>query len=96
MLIAISKYTKPLSEVDRHRPAHLQHIKSLIATGELFITGRQNPPLGGVIISKTRSLAAFKKILDDDPFTKAGVAEYKITEFTPTLYDPVLNDILGK
>jgi hypothetical protein len=79
MLIAISKYTKPLSEVDVHRPG-----------------GRQNPPVGGVIIAKTKSREEFQNILDNDPFTKAGVAEYKIIEFTPGFHDPLLSEWIAQ
>jgi uncharacterized protein YciI len=94
MLIAISKYTKPLSEVDVYRPAHHQYIKPLFASGELLIAGRQNPPLGGVIIAKTESIEKFKEILDNDPFTKAGVAEYEIITLIPSFYDQILNEII--
>lgn len=92
MFIAISKYTKPLTEVDVYRPAHQQYIKPLFETGKLLISGRQNPPAGGVIIAQTHSLEEFKQILDDDPFTKAGVAEYTIIEFTPTFYASLIAD----
>jgi uncharacterized protein YciI len=87
MLIAISKYTKPLSEVDVYRQEHHKYMKPLFETGKLFIAGRQNPPSGGVIIAKTQSCDEFQKILDNDPFTKAGVAEYTIIEFNPTFFD---------
>jgi uncharacterized protein YciI len=94
MFIAISKYLKPLSEVDAYRPAHHQYIKPLFESGHFLISGRQNPPVGGVIISKLKSIEEFKTILDNDPFTKAGVAEYHITEFAPAFYDQALKSII--
>ncbi|MCD6048501.1 MAG: YCII-related [Gammaproteobacteria bacterium] len=91
MLFAISKYTKPLAEVDIFRPAHHAYIKPLLAEGKLLISGRQNPAIGGVIIAGVKSKEEFKNILDNDPFAKEGVAEYQIVEFEPIFYHPSLN-----
>lgn len=87
MLLAISKYLKPLTEVDVYRDEHRKYLKSLHASGKLMVSGRQNPPVGGVIIAKIKSLDEFKLILAEDFFFKTGVAEYKIIEFNPTLFD---------
>lgn len=92
MLIAISKYIKPLAEIEIHRPAHLEYIKALFAAEKLLIAGRQNPPTGAVIIAKTQSRAEFEQIIANDPYTKAGVAEYNIIEFA-TLF---CHDILAE
>lgn len=94
MLIAISTYLKPLTEVDVHREEHRKYLKSLHASGKLLISGRQNPPVGGVIIARIKSLDEFKLILAEDPFFKSGMVEYKITEFNPTLFDEVIHSHL--
>lgn len=86
MLIAISKYLKPAAEIDQYRPEHHKYIKPLFEAGILLVSGRQNPPIGAVIIAKIESRDEFQKILANDPFVKAGVAEYTITEFTPVFY----------
>lgn len=96
MLIAILKYTKPLPEVDVYRPEHHKYIAPLFKMGKLFVAGRQNPPSGGVIIAKTPSREEFKEILDNDPFAKAGVAEYKIIDFTPSFYYGSLAELLNE
>lgn len=87
MLIAISNYTTSLEEVDSHRVAHIEYIKNLISINKLLVAGRQTPPTGAVIIANNISLDEFKTILADDPYSKVGVAEYKIIEFNPALYD---------
>ena len=94
MLIAISNYLKPLIEVDVYRDAHRHYLKALQASGKLIISGRQNPPVGGVIIAKMRSLDEFKQILREDPFFKAKVAEYNIIEFDPTLFDEAISALI--
>jgi uncharacterized protein YciI len=87
MLIAISKYLKPLPEVDLHRDEHRKFLKTLLSSNKLVVSGRQNPPVGGVIITQIKSIEEFKKILAEDPFCKAGVSEYTIIEFIPNLFD---------
>lgn len=96
MLIAISKYKKSLAEVDVHRPAHWEYLKSLFDAKKLLVSGRQNPPVGGVIIANKATLEEFKQILDEDPFSKAGVAEYQIIDFDPSFYDNDLKVLLDK
>lgn len=96
MLIAISKYTKPLDEVDVYRPEHHVYIKPLLAEGKLLITGRQNPGVGGVMVAGKISPEEFEKILSDDPFVKNGVAKYQIVDFNPMFYHPSLKFLFEK
>ncbi len=87
MLIAISHYTKPVAEVDLHQAVHVEYLKNLIAANKLLLAGRQTPPVGAVIIANNISRDEFKTILDNDPYCKVGVAEYKIIEFKSALCD---------
>jgi uncharacterized protein YciI len=84
MFIFISKYVKPLDEVDVHRPAHLAWIQKNVEDGVILISGRQNPPVGGVIILRAANLEEAQAIMATDPFAANGVAEYAPTEFTPS------------
>jgi len=93
MLVAISKYTKPLAQVDVYRSAHHEYLKPLFASGKLLVAGRQTSNVGGVIIAKTRSKKEFEDILANDPFVKAQVTEYKIFEFTPSFYDDAISEM---
>ncbi len=93
MLIAISTYQKPLEEVDAHRQAHLDFLHQLFAEKKLLMSGRQNPPTGGVIIPVTTSKAEFEAMLADDPFQKMGMAKYNIIEFNPTSFHPALKSL---
>jgi len=87
MLIALSRYTKTLEEVDAHRDAHIRYIKSFITSNKLLAAGRQTPPTGAVIIAGNITLDEFKNILANDPYCKENVAEYNIVEFNPVLCD---------
>jgi uncharacterized protein YciI len=91
MLVAISKYLKPIDEVDQHIVPHKAFLQELIDQKKLLVCGRQNPPVGGVIISREISKHEFETIMAKDPFVIAGVAQYHITEFAPGLIDPCLS-----
>ncbi|MDR3476850.1 MAG: YciI family protein [Gammaproteobacteria bacterium] len=92
MFIAISKYIKPMSEIDALRPAHLAFLKKLISENKVIMAGRQNPVTGGIIIAKMDSQLELEKVLSEDPFSKAGIAEYQIIEFNPAVYHEQLKE----
>lgn len=94
MLIAILKYTKPLDVVDALIPEHRQYLQKLFDQHKLLVWGRLNPRTGGVIITKSILREEFEKILKNDPFTK--VSEYTIVEFSPSLYDDCLKEMMGE
>lgn len=93
MLIAILKYIRPLPEVDAMLPEHRQYLQKLFDQNKLLVCGRLNPRTGGVIIAKNIPRKEFEKILQNDPFTK--VSEHTIIEFTPSLYDDILKEMIG-
>lgn len=93
MLIAISTYLKPLSEVDVYVTEHRAYLQKLINEHKLLIGGRQNPPIGAVLIALITK-EELQHLLKEDPFMKAGVAEYKILEFNPALCDSQMKALL--
>lgn len=84
MFVALSTYTKPLDHVDTTRAQHLDWIAQQYESGRLLVSGRQNPAVGGVIIGRADNMDAFSDLLTDDPFVRAGLAEYHVVEFEPT------------
>jgi len=84
MFVFISEYQKPLDEVDQHREAHLAFLAGLNEQGHILVSGRRNPPVGGVVVIDAEDLDAAKAIMAEDPFAKAGVAVYEPYEFTPS------------
>lgn len=92
MLIAILKYTKPLTEVDALIGEHRQYLEKLFDEHKLLVCGKLNPRTGGIIIAKNISRKEFEKILQNDPFIK--VSEHTIIEFTPSLYDSCLKKVV--
>lgn len=91
MFIAILTYQKPLSEVDQFLAAHREYLAKHYAAGDFIASGPQIPRVGGVIMIKANDRTAVETIIAQDPFNIKDIAEYKIVEFTPTMF---CNDIL--
>ena len=95
MFIAILTYKKPLEEVDRHLQAHRDYLAEHYAAGDFIASGPQTPRVGGVILMKAESHAEINSIIEQDPFNINGIADYRIVEFTPTMFlEPSLSDTL--
>lgn len=84
MFILLLTYKKPLAEVDRHLAAHREYLDRHYAAGTFLCSGPQNPRTGGVILCRAADRAAVDALTAEDPFRIYGVADYAITEFTPT------------
>ena len=96
MFIAILTYKKPLEEVDRFLQAHRDYLAEHYAAGDFIMSGPQNPRIGGVIMIKADGRVAVDAILAQDPFNINGIADYRIVEFTPTMFcKECLKEILG-
>ena len=86
MFIAILTYKKPLSEVDRFLAAHRKYLAKHYAAGDFITSGPQTPRVGGVIMMKADGREAVDTIIAEDPFHINSIADYKIVEFTPTMF----------
>lgn len=94
MFIAILKYKKPLSEVDRFLQAHREYLAEHYAAGDFIASGPQTPRVGGVIMIKAENRTGVEAIIAQDPFNIKDIADYQIVEFTPTMFcDDALKNI---
>ena len=95
MFIAILTYKKPIEEVDRFLQAHRGYLAEHYAAGDFIASGPQTPRVGGVIMIKSDNRALVDSIIAQDPFNINGIADYRIVEFTPTMFvESSLSDIL--
>lgn len=90
MFAVILTYKQSLDVVEAHTAAHRAFLDRYYEQGVFLLSGRQNPPQGGVILAKTDSRDALMTILAQDPFHLEGVADYAVYEFTPTKFQPFL------
>ena len=82
MILAMSRYLRPLEEVDQARPAHQDFLADLDRRGLLVMAGRQRPPVGAVIVLRGDDAGQAQTLLNEDPYVKRGLATYSITPFT--------------
>lgn len=93
MLIAISTYLKPLSEIDPYRTRHLDFLKKLATERKVLVAGRQDPGIGGIIVANMNSIDDFRELLQGDPYFQNGFVEYKFIKFLGMVYDENIKDI---
>ena len=88
-------YIKPIDEIDKHLAAHRAFLDAQFAAGRFLASGAKTPRTGGVFIVRgSVSNAELDHLIKEDPFHQNGVAEYEVTEFTPSKYHPALANLL--
>ena len=94
--IAIIRYRKPLEEVLVHIEPHRAYLRGLQAQGVLLASGPFVPRSGGALLLRIAGPdpgAALDGIRDGDPFIKAGVAQYELLPWDPSIGREVLDAI---
>jgi uncharacterized protein YciI len=76
-------YTAPLDQIDALLPAHRRWLDGHYAAGTFLASGPRIPRTGGVILARASSVADLVALIGEDPFARAGAAEYAIVEFEP-------------
>ena len=84
MFIFSLTYVKPLSEVERLLPAHIQFLDEHYKKHLFMCSGRKIPRTGGIILCNCADMVEAKAIMEKDPFYKKGIAQYDIIEFVPS------------
>jgi uncharacterized protein YciI len=74
-------YQADLAQIDAHMHAHVKFLEKYYAAGNFLISGRKIPRDGGIIIAVGKSRAEIEGIVRQDPFCKAGLADFRIIEF---------------
>jgi uncharacterized protein YciI len=82
--LMISTYTVPLEQVDAARDDHLRFIDGLEQRGLVVSAGRQDPPVGGVVLLDVRTDAEARVLMADDPYVLRGLAAYQAIGWRPT------------
>ena len=74
-------YTAPLDVIDAAMKEHMIFLKKYYSKEIFLVSGRKEPRKGGIIIAKGTDKKQIKKIAQEDPFYKKGLAKFKIIEF---------------
>ncbi|MFE0801036.1 YciI family protein [Streptomyces sp. NPDC058812] len=90
MFVLELSYTAPLDAVDAVLEEHVAWLDELYRQGVILASGRKEPRDGGVIIAVAGDRARIEEITAGDPFVRAGVCAYRVTEFVATRTAPAL------
>ncbi|AXL92160.1 hypothetical protein C4J65_30620 [Streptomyces sp. CB09001] len=90
MFVLELSYTAPLETVDALLPDHVAWLDGLYEQGVFLASGRKEPREGGVILAVAEDRAQIEEITAGDPFVRAGVCAYRVTEFVATKTAPAL------
>jgi uncharacterized protein YciI len=83
LFVVLMHYSRPLAEVDGVRAEHATYLERLAAQGTVLAWARRDPPTGGVFLASAPDTATLERVLADDPYVKAGVAQPEIVTFSP-------------
>jgi uncharacterized protein YciI len=83
LFVVLMHYTRPLADVDAVRASHVAHLERQAAQGAILAWARREPPVGGVFVAAAPDRATLERIVSEDPYVTAGVAEPEIVEFRP-------------
>lgn len=86
MFILNLTYTKPIIEVEKYLPRHIEFLEKYYTTEKFICSGRKNPRTGGIILCNVQNIDEVNAIVKEDPFYKEKIASYEIIEFLPSKY----------
>jgi uncharacterized protein YciI len=84
----IYTYTDDSALREATRPTHREYLRDLADEGTLLVAGAWAPAEapGGLLVFRAEDKAAVQAIVDEDPYTTAGVvADSQIREWAPPL-----------
>jgi uncharacterized protein YciI len=74
-------YKADLREIDARMTAHVQFLRKYYESGNFLVSGRKIPRDGGIILAVAKDRSEMETILEEDPFHRHGLAEFRIIEF---------------
>ncbi|MEG9311668.1 YciI family protein [Klebsiella pneumoniae] len=92
--VVVLTYIKPLEEVDRAIPAHIEWLKKAMPTASFSPPAAVFPRTGGVILAKCDSRETLQARLSQDPFQQLGLARTEIIPFEASMASPALQSLL--
>jgi uncharacterized protein YciI len=81
MFVIELTYKADLAEIDAHMRAHVTFLKKYYASGNFLVSGRKIPRDGGIILAVGENRRQIEAIVEEDPFCKRGLADFRIIEF---------------
>ena len=85
-VIAIIRYRKPIEEVQKHQDAHRVYAATLREKGIIVASGPLEPRFAGAVLLRLPDGTPDADLLalrDQDPYVKAGVAQWELLHWNP-------------
>lgn len=95
MYAVILRYKVPLTELDKHVPAHREWLRQHYAAEHFLLSGPQHPRVGGFILVAAMEREALDEILATDPLRNADLADYEVIAFSAAMTAPQLAFLSG-
>ena len=95
MYVLIVEYVVPLERIDELRPAHIEYLRRHYADGTFLVSGRQDPPAGGIILAADVDRERLDALIETDPYVTEGAARYRVVRFNATQVGDVVRDALA-
>jgi uncharacterized protein YciI len=89
-------YTGDLATIDAHMAAHVKFLHKYYAAGNFLVSGRKIPREGGIILAVADSRAQIEAIVEQDPFHRHGLADFRIVEFRASQRAPDIQQRIEK
>jgi uncharacterized protein YciI len=81
MFIIELTYKADLAQIDAHMKAHVAFLRKYYASGHFLVSGRKIPRDGGIIVAVGRSRQEIEAIVEQDPFCRHGLVDWRVIEF---------------
>lgn len=94
--LAIIRFRKPLEEVLPVVDAHRAYLAELKAQGIVLASGPLDPRHGGALLLRIPDDAVdatLNAVRDNDPYIQAGVVQYELLPWAPTIGKDALDQI---
>lgn len=84
-------YKATMQEIDKWLSLHKEYLSPFLQSGKIMLSGRKVPRTGGFILADFASAAELEEFINNDPFYKQQVADYKTMQLEPTGFGPQFN-----
>lgn len=82
----------PFEKVEPVVPAHRAYLRVNYDKGILLCSGPKIPRDGGLLVARGESIDVINELIANDPYNLNGVADYRVVEFVPVYFQPILEN----
>jgi uncharacterized protein YciI len=81
--IVEATYLEPFEKIKETIPRHRSFLQKGYDAGLFLCSGPQDPPIGGFLVARAKSMADLKSLFEEEPFHVEKLASYTFKEFQP-------------